>query len=101
MTETPVVPAVPLPEGAGTAVGLIHSEPQRAVEFAGDRLADLFRAGADWLTRFEHWRGAPVDVLAATTELCDDGPAFRLILLCPESQFAESGNGPPPEYLAG
>jgi hypothetical protein len=101
MTESPVAPAVPLPDRDELAIGLIHSEPQRAVEFAGNRLADLFRAAADWLMRFEEWRGAPVDVLAATTELCEDGPAFRLIMLCPESQFIETGNGPPPVHQFG
>jgi hypothetical protein len=107
VNETPVVPEAPVPDLSGTelsgkeltgnTVELIHSEPQSAVEFAGDNLAELFEAAADWVRRFEAWRGAAVDVLAATTEMSEDGgPAYRLILMCPESQFEETGNGPAP-----
>jgi hypothetical protein len=74
--------------GPDPTVGLIHSESQRPIEFDGDRLADLFSAAADWLLKFEQWRGAAPDVLAVTTEICDDGgPTYRLILLCADTQF--------------
>jgi hypothetical protein len=77
-----------------STMGLIHSEPQRPIEFDGERLADLFTAAAEWLESFEEWRGGPPDVLAVTTEICEDGgPPYRLILLCADTQFEQRGEG--------
>jgi hypothetical protein len=82
--DHPAQPDAPRPH----PVGVVHSETQRPVEFGGDRLVDLFTAAAGWLATFEAERGTPPDVLAVTTDLCEDGGTiYRLTLLCAESQF--------------